>query len=261
MPDTLRMEVPASGVAQVTLDRPQRLNAMTSVMFTELIDTFGRLREDDAVRAVVLTGAGGGFCAGYDLDDAAKFTSSDTRGLYALQDLGVRALQAVYGLPKPVIAAVHGPAAGGGFSLSLAADMRIAGASARFQAVFVRIGLSGADLGTSWLLPRIVGTGLAAEILYSGRPVHAEEAARVGLANRVVEDDALVGHAVELAASIAEHAPLAVELTKRSLHANVDAPSLASALEMESRAQVGLMREPRTTSAVSRLREPPRSSG
>lgn len=244
----------------MTLNRPERLNAMTSLMFSELIEVFEQLRDDDSVCAVVLTGAGRGFCAGYDLDDAGKFSSSDTRGLYALQDLAVRALQAVYSLPKPVIAAVHGPAAGGGFSLALAADMRLAAASARFQAVFVRIGLSGADLGTSWLLPRIVGIGHAAELLYSGRPVLAEEATRIGLANRTVADEDLAGEAVELAASIAAHSPLAVALTKRSLHANIDAPSLASALEMESRAQVGLMREPESTDAVSRVRTAQRES-
>jgi len=259
--DTLRLDVPAPGVARVTLNRPERLNAMTSLMFSELIAAFEQLRDDDSVRAVVLTGAGTGFCAGYDLDDAEKFTSTDTPGLYALQDLAVRALQAVYSLPKPVIAAVRGPAAGGGFSLSLAADMRLAGTSARFQAVFVRIGLSGADLGTSWLLPRIVGTGHAAELLYSGRPVYAEEAARIGLVNRAVEDDELPREAIKLAASIADHSPLAVALTKRSLHANIDAPSLASALEMESRAQVGLMREPDSTMAVSRLRTAQKGSG
>jgi enoyl-CoA hydratase/carnithine racemase len=130
----------------------------------------------------------------------------------------------------------------------------VAGASARFQAVFVRIGLSGGDLGTSWLLPRIVGTGLAAELLYTGRPVYAEEAVRIGLANRAVGDGELAAEAVELAGQIAAHAPLAVQLTKRSLRANVDAPALLGALELESRAQVALMREPATTEAVSRLR-------
>jgi len=254
MTDTLTTDTPAPGVARVTLDRPDRLNAMTSLMFSEILDTFEQLRADNSVRTVVLAGAGAGFCAGYDLDDAEKFASSDAAGLYALQDLAVRALQAVYSLQKPVIAAVHGPAAGGGFSLSLAADIRLAGDSARFQAVFIRIGLSGADLGTSWLLPRVVGMGLAAELLYSGRPVHADEAVRIGLANRTVGDDALPERAIELASSIAEHSPLALALTKRSLHANVDAPSLASALEMESRAQVGLMREPDSIDAVQRLR-------
>ncbi|MDT7640753.1 MAG: hypothetical protein QOC83_5041 [Pseudonocardiales bacterium] len=251
---TLRLDEPRPGVARLTLHRPDRLNAMTAEMFTELTEVAERLRVDDSVRAVVLTGAGAGFCAGYDLAAAGDFPAADTADLLALQDTAWRALHAVYALPKPVVAAVHGPAAGGGFSLSLAADIRLAGASARFQAVFVRIGLSGGDLGTSWLLPRIVGTGLAAELLYTGRPVYAEEAVRIGLANRAVGDGELAAEAVELAGQIAAHAPLAVQLTKRSLRANVDAPALLGALELESRAQVALMREPATTEAVSRLR-------
>jgi enoyl-CoA hydratase/carnithine racemase len=241
-------------VARLTLHRPDRLNAMTAEMFGELTEAAERLRLDDGVRAVVLAGAGAGFCAGYDLDAAADFPAAGTAELLALQDTAWRALHAVYALPKPVVAAVHGPAAGGGFSLSLAADIRLAGTSARFQAVFVRIGLSGGDLGASWLLPRLVGTGLAAELLYTGRPVLAEEAVRIGLANRVVDDAALADEAVELAAQIAANAPLAVQLTKRSLQANVDAPALLGALELESRAQVALLREPATTEAIARLR-------
>jgi len=243
-------------VARLTLHRPDRLNAMTAEMFGELTEAAERLRLDDGVRAVVLTGAGAGFCAGYDLDAAAAFPTAGTAELLALQDTAWRALHAVYALPKPVIAAVRGPAAGGGFSLSLAADMRLAGTSARFQAVFVRIGLSGGDLGASWLLPRLVGTGLAAELLYTGRPVLADEAVRIGLANRVVDDAELATEAVELAGQIAAHAPLAVQLTKRSLRANIDAPALLGALELESRAQVALLREPATTEAIDRLRRP-----
>jgi enoyl-CoA hydratase/carnithine racemase len=140
-----------------------------------------------------------------------------------------------------VIAAVRGPAVGGGFCLSLAADLRLAGASARFQPVFVRLGLSGGDMGASWLLPRLIGAGLAAELLYTGRAVRAEEAARVGLANRVLADADLLQEAVALAATIAAHEPLGVRLTKRSLRANAEAPSLAAALELESRAQVLLL--------------------
>ncbi|HEY2206049.1 MAG TPA: enoyl-CoA hydratase-related protein [Pseudonocardia sp.] len=252
--ETLRLDEPAPGVARVTLHRPDRLNAMSSVMFGELAAVAERLGADNDVRAVLLVGSGGGFCAGFDLDDAEEFPRLDTAALYALQDRAVGALHAVYALPKPVIAAVHGPAAGGGFSLALAADVRLAGESARFQPVFVRIGLSGGDLGASWLLPRLVGTGLAAELLYSGRAVLAEEAARIGLANRVVADDALAGEALELATSMARHTPLAVQLTKRSLRAAMDAPSLLSVLELESRAQVSLLREPATTEAMDRFR-------
>lgn len=240
---TLRLDPSGPGVVRLTLHRPHRLNAMTAEMFVELAEVAEHIRLDDSVRAVVLSGAAGGFCAGYDLEAAKGFAATSTAELLDLQDTAWRALHAIYSLPKPVIAAVHGAAVGGGFSLSLAADVRLAGTSARFQAIFIRRGLSGADLGTSWFLPRMVGTGLAAELLYTGRPVYAEEAVRIGIANRAVADEVLLDEADELARQIAEHAPLAVALTKRSLRANVDAPSLLTALEMESRAQVSLMHE------------------
>ncbi|HZZ49834.1 MAG TPA: enoyl-CoA hydratase-related protein [Pseudonocardia sp.] len=253
--DTLQVDQPAAGIAHVLLNRPDRLNALNRTMFDELISVAERLRTDNEVRAVVVSGAGAGFCAGYDLDAAAEFANSDMAELAALQDAAVRAIYELCMLPKPVIAAVHGPATGGGFSISLAADMRIAGESARFQGVFVRIGLSGADMGASWLLPRIVGTGLAAELLCAGRPMFAEEAARTGLANRTVPDAELLTEAFALASTIAEHQPLAVQTTKRILRANMDAPSLWASLEMENRAQVALMREPATAEAVRALRE------
>ncbi|WP_051343114.1 enoyl-CoA hydratase/isomerase family protein [Pseudonocardia spinosispora] len=241
--NTLRLDDSRPGVVRLTLHRPDRLNAMTAEMFVELAEAAERIRLDDSIRAVVLCGAGAGFCAGYDVEAAKDFAATSTAQLLDLQDSAWRALHAIYSLPKPVIAAVHGAAVGGGFSLSLAADIRLAGASARFQAIFIRRGLSGADLGTSWFLPRMVGTGLAAELLYTGRPVYAEEAVRIGIANRTVADEVLLDEADELAGRIAEHAPLAVALTKRSLRANVDAPSLLTALELESRAQVSLMHQ------------------
>ena len=252
---TLRLDRPAPGVARLTLHRPDRLNAMSEAMFAELALVADVLRADGTVRAVVLTGAGEGFCAGFDLEAAARFPATDTAGLFALQDLAVRALHAVYSLPVPVVAAVHGPAAGGGFSLALAADLRVAAENARFQAVFVRLGLSGGDLGASWLLPRLVGAGPAAEILYTGRAVAAAEAARIGLANAVVAPAELAGHAVELASRIAAHSRLGVTMTKRSLRANLEIGSFLAALELESRAQVALMREPVVTDAVADLRE------
>jgi enoyl-CoA hydratase/carnithine racemase len=242
-------------VARLTLHRPERLNAMTAGLFAELVGAADALRADPSVRAVVLTGAGDGFCAGYDLEAAARFPATDTAGLFALQDLAVRALYAVYALPVPVVAAVHGPAAGGGFSLALAADLRVAAENARFQAVFVRLGLSGGDLGASWLLPRLVGAGPAAEILYTGRAVGAVEAERIGLVNAVVAPGELASWAVELATRIAAQPGLGVAMTKRSLRANQEVPSLLAALELESRAQVALMREPEVTDAVAELRD------
>lgn len=252
--ETLTVDERAPGVVALTLHRPEALNALNDVMFTELTAAAAELAERGDVRAVLLAGAGSGFCAGYDLAEAAELPRRTLGELYRLQDLAVGAIRAVYDLPKPVIAAVHGPAAGGGLSLALAADIRLAADSARFQAVFVRLGLSGGDLGASWLLPRLVGPGMAAEVLYTGRPIEAEEAVRIGLANRSVPDDQMLDRATELAAAIARSEPLGVALTKRSLRANLDAPSFASALELESRAQVGLLREPATQEAVADIR-------
>jgi len=239
--ETLRLERPRAGVAMVSLHRPRRLNALSATMFAEIVGVCAALREDARVRAVVLTGAGSAFCAGYDLDEAESLAAATPARLLDLQDAACGALHAIYSLPAPVVAAVRGPAVGGGFCLALAADVRLAGASARFQPVFIRLGLSGGDMGASWLLPRLIGSGLAAELLYTGRAVLAEEAARIGLANRVVPDDELLDAAVALAGAVAEHAELGLRLTKRSLRANAEISSLAAALELESRAQVMLL--------------------
>jgi enoyl-CoA hydratase len=140
-------------------------------------------------------------------------------------------------LPKPVIAAVNGAAAGAGFSLALAADIRLAAPAARFNAAFVKIGLTGGDCGSSWMLPRIVGLGHASDILLTGRFVDADEAARIGLVNRVVPAQDLRQEAIALATSITDNSPLGVRLTKQVVQMNVDAPSLHAALEVENRNQ------------------------
>jgi enoyl-CoA hydratase/carnithine racemase len=153
------------------------------------------------------------------------------------QETWARAITAFRRLAVPVIAAVNGAAAGAGFSLALAADIRLAAPAARFSAAFIKIGLTGGDCGSSWALPRIVGLGLAYEILLSGRFVDAEEAARIGLVNRVVTEDALLGDALALARQIAANSPLGVRLTKQVVQTNVDAPSLEAAVELENRGQ------------------------
>lgn len=259
MPETLRVErVDGAGddgdggVVLVTLDRPDRFNAMTRTMFAEIVAVTDDLRDDPSVRAVVLTGAGRAFCGGYDLAGAAEFADLVPADALALQDAGVRALRAVHDLPQPVIAAVAGPAVGGGFSLALAADMRVADPTARFQAVFVRIGLSGADLGTSWLLPRVVGRGIAAELLYTGRAVGADEAGRIGLVNRSAPDGEVVATACALAGEVATHSTTAVRLTKRALDASAES-SFATALETEARAQALLFGDPAVHAAVHRV--------
>jgi enoyl-CoA hydratase len=239
----------------VELRRPQRLNALTFAMFDELRVLCESLEHDDAVRVLVLTGSGRGFCAGLDLDEAARLADMTAPQMLAGQESWARGITALCRLNKPVIAAVNGPAAGAGFALALAADIRIASTAARFNAAFVRIGLSGGDCGTTWLLPRIVGLGRASELLYTGRLIDASEAARMGLVNEVVEPDALVERAFAVAQEIAANSPFGLRLTKQVLQANVDAPSLEAALELENRNQVLATRTRDMPEALDAFRE------
>jgi enoyl-CoA hydratase len=235
--ETLRLERPRDGVALLTLDRPERLNALTFGMFEELHAVCAELSADATVRAVVLTGAGRGFCSGLDLHDAARLPAMGPAELMLGLERWGGAMAAIHELPQPVIAAVNGVAAGGGLGVALAADFRLAAPTARFTAAFVRIGLSGGDIGVSWALPRVVGLGHAAELLTTARFVEADEAERIGLVNRIVGADELLDAALATAEQIAAHSALGVMLTKRVLHANVDAPSLRAAMETENRGQ------------------------
>jgi enoyl-CoA hydratase/carnithine racemase len=181
----LRVDRPADGVAVVVLNRPDRLNALDERLFAELPRVFDGLAADDAVRVVVVTGAGPGFCAGADLVGARP--PSDFTGAKAWMQEVHRGPLAVWRLPQPTIAAVNGPAAGGGLGLALSCDIRIAGPSATFSAPFVRMGLV-PDFGVSRLLPRIAGTSVAMELVLTGRKLGAEEALRIGLISRLTED-------------------------------------------------------------------------
>jgi enoyl-CoA hydratase/carnithine racemase len=253
---TLRLERPRAGVALITLDRPGRLNAMTFEMFDELHAVCAELTAAaDDVRCVVITGAGRGFCSGLDLDEAARLPDMTAQEMMLGQERWAGALIAIHELPQPVIAAVNGPAAGGGLGLALAADIRLAAPAARFNAAFVRIGLTAGDVGVSWSLPRVLGFGVAAELMFTGRFVDADEAARIGLVNRVVEGADLLDEAYAMAEQIAANSPFGVMLTKRVLHANVDAPGLRSAVEMENRGQTLATRGDDFREALSAFRE------
>lgn len=230
------------GVLVATLNRPRRLNALNAEMFAELERLARDVRADRDVRAVVLTGAGRAFCSGFDLDDALELSRTSATGMLDLQELAAAAFRGIREARVPVIAAVNGPAAGGGFSLALQADIRLAGPDASFLASYTTIGMSGGDLGASWLLPRLVGPGNAAEIAFTGRRVDAEEAASMRLVNRVVTDGPVADAALELARSIARNSPAGVRLSKSALNANLEVPSYAAALELENRGQTLLTR-------------------
>jgi enoyl-CoA hydratase/carnithine racemase len=253
--DTLRLELREDGVAVLTIDRPERANSQTPLMFSEFGLAAHALR-DSGARALVLRGAGEkAFCAGFDLAEIDVITTMGVGEFLRFQEMASGGLAAIRHLPFPVIAAVHGPAAGGGMSLALAADIRLAAPTAKFACSFVRVGLSAGELGTSWLLTRLVGSGRAAEIAYTGRAVAAEEAERIGLVNRVVPAEELFDEAFALAAAISANSPGGVRMSKRALQCNQEITSYAAALELENRGQALMTRTEDMPEALAAMRE------
>jgi enoyl-CoA hydratase len=235
-PTNLRVDVPRSGIKVLTLDRPHRLNALSWELVDEITDTLATLKNDDECRVLVLTGAGRGFCSGLDLkmDDPL----SDSLPVFIQrQERLASIVMALRTLPMPVIAAVNGPAAGGGFALALACDLRICSESATFSAAFIRIGLSACDMGVSYLLPRLVGTGVASELMLTGREFDAAYAVKVGVVSQVYANEDLLNQALDLADEIAANTAFGVRMTKEVLAINLNAPSLSAALDLENRTQ------------------------
>lgn len=253
--ETFTLEEQVPGVVVMTLNRPETYNSMTNTMFREFEELAWAIDEDDEIRVLVMTGAGRAFCSGYDLKAADDLPSLGAIGMLDQQERAARALLALRSIRIPLIAAINGPAAGGGMSLALAADIRVAAESARFNAAFVKIGLTAGDLGVSWLLTRLIGPGHAAEIAYTGRQVGSEEALRLGMVSSVHPDGEVLDGAVELAASITENSPTGVQLSKRALQANMEAASYAGALELENRGQALLTRTQDMAEALTAFKE------
>ena len=240
MSDVILIDEVEPGVRRLTLNRPETLNAFTFPMYLALLDALAEIARDPSVRVVILTGAGRGFCSGHDLKQAgpSPFAADGLGKLYAARhDLaGLAAIPvAMRKLPQPIISAVNGTAAGIGYTLTLAADMAIAARSAKFVNT-IHNAATGAELGMSYLLPRAVGSQRAAELLYTARPVLADEAERIGLVVRTVDDDQLIESALEIARGIIANVPMGIWLTKQSLWLNETAGSLEAAIELESRA-------------------------
>ena len=234
------LERSPNGVATLTLNRPDALNAFSFAMYDELIALLEKLRHDADTRVVVLTGAGRAFCAGHDLrgGGTASWIAPELGKPYAAKHSITRIAQIpllMRALPQPVIAAVNGAAAGLGFAFALAADLCLVARSGKFVNAIHNAG-TGHELGMSWMLPRAIGTQRAAEILLTSRPVLADEAERIGLALRAVDDDKLMAEAHALAESICVNVPLGVWLTKQSLWLNQGVASLEAACEIEARA-------------------------
>jgi enoyl-CoA hydratase len=238
----VELDTPHPGITRITLNRPARMNAMTTGLVQGLHDALDTISVDHSCRVVVLTGAGRGFCSGLDLTGYGLPPHTEglgpTRATFATQKHIARLIPHLRSLDQPVIAAVNGAATGGGFALVLGCDIRIAAASARFNAAFIRIGLSACDIGTSWLLPRLVGAGRAHELMLTGRLFDADEAARIGLVLDVVPDDTLLDAAYAKADEIMANTPFGVALTKEGMWSALEIPGMQAAIDLENRQQV-----------------------
>jgi len=233
------------GVATITLDRPQRLNALTFDVYRELAETFERLGQVAEARAVIITGRGRGFCSGGDQDDIiAELVTRDAPGLLDFTRSTGRLIAAIRTVRRPVIAAINGTCVGAGAVIACACDLRIAARQAKFGFIFPRVGLCGADMGAGYLLPRIVGLGNASELLLMGRIIDADHAYRIGLVNRVCDDAAAaVELAVEWAGELARGPAFAHAMTKQMLESE-HGMTLAAAIEAEAQAQALCMQHP-----------------
>ena len=232
----------ADGVGTLTLSRPDVLNALTFEVYAALAKKFHDLRGDAAVRAVVLTGKGRGFCSGGDVDEIiGALFEGDSKDVLEFTRLTGEVVEAMRRLDRPIVAAINGIAAGAGSVLALASDFRVMADSAKFAFLFTKVGLTGADMGAAYLLPRVVGFGRATEMLMLGDSIDAQSALAAGLANRVVAAGECLAEATALAKRLAAGPTMAIGMTKRLLN-HEQSMDLASAIEMEAVAQAFLLR-------------------
>jgi enoyl-CoA hydratase/carnithine racemase len=251
---TLTFDEHRLGIVVMSVNRPHRANSQTVEMFGEIAWATATLR-NTPLRALIITGAGGKtFCTGFDLDEVDVLTRMSVSDFTDLVETAASGSTGLRALPYPVIAAVGGPAAGGGLSLALAADIRIIDNTASFSAGFVRVGLSIGELGTSWNLVRLIGPGRAAELAFTGRTVRAAEAVRIGLADRLTETGSALDAAIELAETIAENSADSTRSTKNAFVRNLENNSFQSALEVDTRGQALAVQVPTTRSALVKLK-------
>ncbi|MFF3572690.1 enoyl-CoA hydratase/isomerase family protein [Nocardia jiangxiensis] len=253
--ETLTFEEVEPDIGVLRINRPDRLNSQTVRMFHEYLAA-GRALRDSGLRALVVTGAGErAFCAGFDLDEIHVITEMGVREFLKFQETATGGIQSLRHLPFPVIAAIHGPATGGGMALALAADIRLAAPTLKMSAAFVKVGLSIGELGTSFNLARLVGPARAAEIGYTARIVEADEAQRIGLVNRVVPSEQLLDEALAMARQIAQNSPGGVRMSKRAIQRNTEIGSYEAALELENRGQALLTRTEDMPEALAAFKE------
>ena len=243
-PKSFLYEQTANGIATITLNRPERLNALTFAVYRELTEAFAALRDEADVRVVVITGAGRAFCSGGDVHDIiGELFKRDMEGLLEFTRMTCELVRNIRALPKPVIASLNGTTAGAGACIALASDIRIASDEAKIAFLFVKVGLSGADMGAAYLLPRVVGLAKATELLYTGDFTSAREAERIGLYNHVVPTEQLAATTLELAERLAQGPAFALAKTKEMLNRELNM-NLDSALECEAQAQAICMQHP-----------------
>lgn len=239
--DNVRLELDGT-VATLTLTRPSRLNAMSPGLVNDMHSCLDMLARTRAARVVILTGEGRGFCAGLDLQEWGNWDITEgldsVEGALAVQERIATLMPRMREARQPFVAAVNGAATGGGLALALACDVRYGSPAARFSVAFVKLGLSGCDVGVSYLLPRVVGSGHAYELSLTGRLIGADESLRIGLLNRVVPAEDLLASCRALADEICANTDYAVSMTKQVLGVNIDAPTLRTAIELENRTQV-----------------------
>ena len=244
----------ASSVATITLNRPERLNALTFEVYAELRDTFRALDREAGVRAVVITGAGRAFCSGGDVEDIiGALFARDAAGLVEFTRLTGDLILSMRECRRPIVAALNGTVAGAGAVIAAASDVRIAAEGAKIAFLFTRVGLAGADMGAAWLLPRIVGMAHASELLMLGDFISAERAAEIGLYNRVVPGERLMAEATEVAARLARGPSAALGVTKQALNEEA-AMDLATAIEYEAQVQARCMEDPNYREAYEAFR-------
>ncbi len=253
--ETLTFDEPEPGVGVLRINRPDRMNSQTVTMFHEYLAA-GRALRDSGLRALILTGTGErAFCAGFDLDEIHVITEMGVREFLKFQETATGGIQSLRHLPFPVIAAIHGPATGGGLALALAADIRLAAPTLKMSAAFVKVGLSCGELGTSYNLSRLVNPARAAEIGYTARIVEADEALAIGLVNHVHPTESLFDEALAMARQIAQNSPGGVRMSKRAIQRNTEIGSYEAALELENRGQALLTRSEDMPEALAAFKE------
>lgn len=255
MTDVLLQTRPRPGVVQLTMHRPDNLNALSRELFETLHTTLDDVAADADCRAVVLTGAGRAFCAGGDMEQFARFLDDardgDVSSFWEYQRHSADLVPKLRRLPQPVVVAVNGPAVGGGLSLTCASDIRLASEDAYFAAAGQRVGLSAADMGVGWLLPRLVGLARAQELMLTGRRFDADEALGIGLLARVVAADELLETALEIAGGLADGPAFATRVTKEALWNSLETVSMRAMMDVENRHQAMLIQGPEHREGVS----------